>query len=206
MQLQTLQDEVRIRAGVDGADAMATDAILTSLINAAIREVSNMRDWDWYVTSETITTVVGQIPYARNAAARKTIRVEDGVSGELLVPVTAEAAARYNDHEGYPALWFVGGGSLHLLPQPSVVRAIKHVYTTSETALSGATDEPLIPDYAIDLVIVKAALKLAARMDNTSMHRLLAKEERDVIDTLQDDARRSKPAPAIDTRRDWYVR
>ena len=206
MELDDIRNEVRIRAGVDGQDAMAADSILTSLVNASIREVANMRDWDWLVASETINTVVDTDAYARDALAKTTIRVEDVARGELLRIVTPRAAARYNDISGRPVFWHVEAGQLVLVPTPSEVRAIKHVYIRMETALSGDTDEPLVPDYAINLVIVKAALRVAARMDNTSQYRLLADEERDVTYALQNEVRRGKGAPTIDSRRDWTRR
>lgn len=203
MQLSDLRTAVRIRAGFDSADAMATDAILTELINASIREVTNARDWDWNKSSETINTVAGTAAYARAADCRTTVRIEDATDKELLRQTTPKNAVRYKDFTGRPAFWYVEAGQINLVPTPNTVRALTHTYLASETALSGDSDEPDIPDYAIDAVIIKAAMKLAARTDNTSLQRLLAQDHRDVMEGLANDARRAKGAPIIDTRRDW---
>ena len=203
MQLQAIRTEVRDRSGVDSADGMAVDAVLTRLINSALREVANMRDWDWLKAEETITTVVGQTSYARNAAARVSTLLIDDQYSEVMRLVTPRAAASYARYDGRPMVWHVQAGSLIVYPKPSTVRTLTHTYLRIEPALVDDTDVPIMPDYAIDLVIVKAALKVAARTDNTSQHRLLSQEEKDIIESLASGARRSKGAPIIDSRRDW---
>lgn len=205
MELSDIRTEVRDRAGLDSSDAMLTDAVLTRLINASLREVSNIRDWDWLMARETISTVVGTTVYDRAADAKTSTRltVPIGEDTRLLRLVTPRAAAAYERYSGRPAVWYVQAGQIFIYPKPSKVYDLTHDYIATETALANATDEPLIPDYAIDLVIIKAAMKVTARTDNTSQHRLLADEERDVLASLTDDARRSKGAPMIDIRRDW---
>ena len=203
MQLQAIRTEVRDRSGVDSADGMAVDAVLTRLINSALREVANMRDWDWLKAEETITTVVGQTSYARNSAARVSTLLIDDQYSEVMRLVTPRAAASYARYDGRPMVWHVQAGSLIVYPKPSTVRTLTHTYLRIEPALVDDTDVPIMPDYAIDLVIVKAGLKVAARTDNTSQHRLLSQEEKDIIESLASGARRSKGAPIIDSRRDW---
>lgn len=206
MQLSDIRTEVRYRAGVDSNDAMAGDAVVTAFINSAVREVANMRDWDWNKASETITTVAGTATYSRNAAARTTTRVENTTDNYLLRSTTPKAAARWAGRTTAPLYWYVEAGQLVLVPTPAAAVNIKHTYLAAETPLVTDFDEPSIPDYAIDLVIIKAAMKLAARMDNTSMHRLLAQDERAAVDSLRDDARRAKGSPRIDAREDWTGR
>ena len=203
MQLTAIRDEVRNRAGMDSADAMLSDTVLNDFINAALREVNNMRDWDWSVINFDITTIVGTAAYARPVAARNTIRIVDEDEGYLLMPITADAATRYAGVTGRPRFYYVEAGAIYFVPTPNSVRTYNHYYYNSETTLSNDTDEPTIPDYAIDLVVIKAALMATARMDNTSQHMLLRQAEKNLSESLQDDARRSKGSPVINTRRDW---
>lgn len=205
MQLQDIRTAVLYRAGVDDADNAVPSAVLNSFINAAIREITVMRDWDWHKASETINSVVDQNNYTRASDCRNTVRVIDSADNLVLRQVTPTQAEKWKDISGRPAFWYVEGGSLYLSPTPSTVRAYTHWYLKSETALTGDTDEPAIPDYAIDLVIVKAALRVATRFDNTSLLQLLEREERDMIDALADDARRAEGPPGIDIRRDWTL-
>ena len=205
MQLSTLRTEVRDRAGVDSNDGMAADATVTRFINGAVRQVAAMKDWDWDWASETIATVVDQDAYTRAADCRKTDKVVDASTGKLLTPINPAVGVRYSsgDRKGPPRFWYVQGGSLYIVPSPDDVRNLTHYYVAAETALSGDTDEPNIPDWAIDLVIIKAALMLAARMDNTSEYNLLKDQEREAIRNMEDEARRSRGNASIESRRDW---
>jgi hypothetical protein len=203
MQLSDIRTNVRYAAGVDTTDAMATDATLNYLINAAIREVNNLRDWDWAKASEVITTVVDQKAYARAATCKKTTRLEDVVDGNGMRSITPAGASRYNDNAGQSAFYFVEAGKINLLPIPDSIRTYNHYFISTETALSADGDEPLVPDHAIDLVIIKAAIQVAARTDNTSQYRLLVPQERSREAALQDEARSSKASPQINSRRDW---
>jgi len=205
MQLSDLRTAVRSRAGIDPADGMLIDSVLNSFINGAVRQVAIMQDWDWNFASETITSVIDQDSYDRAARATKTDMVVDILDGGLLQQTSRAMAVRFQDRGSIPRFWYVLAGKLHLSPTPKTVRTYRHVYVTSEAPLSANDDEPSIPDYAIDLVIVKAALMATARTDNTSQQRLLAEEEKDLIDALDDEARRSRGSATIHSRRDWYV-
>lgn len=206
MQLSTIRSEVRTAAGFDASDAHASDTSLNSLINRALRTINGMRDWDWRKATETINTVVNQETYAVDARAIRTVRVEDVERGDLLLMITPEGAARYNDFSGRPAYWYIEAGQLHLVPNPSEVRAIEHTYLRNELTLSGDTDVPLIPDDAIDMVILHAAVSLLARTDDTSQMRLLQAELDKAIDTQERNARRAKGSPIVRSRRDWSRR
>lgn len=206
MQLSDIRNEVRFRAGVDANDGLATDTVTNSFINAALREVYSMTDWDFLVATETISTVVGTIEYTPAATWKTTIRLEDAEIGFSLQEVVPAQGARYLNENGRSSMYYIEGGQIHLLPNPAQVRDITHVYYQAPAALALDTDTPVIPDWGIDAVICSAAVKLAARADNTSQHRLLMQEKKEYQKYLKDEARRSKGVPAIHTRRDYYFR
>jgi len=203
MQLSAIRTDVRVAAGFDASDPLASDTQLNSLINRAVRTVNAMRDWDWRKASETITTANGTTAYARNARAIRTIRIEDTEEGDLLEMITPEAATRYNDMTGRPVFWFVEDGEINFVPTPDGVRTFKHVYLQDEATLSDDTDEPLVPDDAIDMVILNAAISLLARTDDTSQARLLERELTRVSEAQLKNARRARGAAIVKTRRDW---
>jgi len=203
MELSQIRTEVRDRVGIDAQDAMATDATLNRMINAALREVANMRDWDWQTVEEEISLSVGVNKYDRGYLARSSTRLSYESNGDNLRLVTPRAAAAYQRYSGPPQVWYVQAGQLVVYPTPTKVDTLIHTYMSAEEALEQDDDEPLVPDYAIDLVIVKAALKVAARTDDTSKYQLLSAAEADIVSSLIDEARRSKGAPVINFRRDW---
>jgi hypothetical protein len=186
---------------------MATDAVLTGFINGALRQVAMMQDWDWNWSNETITTVAGQDVYDRAADARKTDIVSNTTTGDVLGQISKRLGVRYTDlgRTGPPRYWYVQGGKLVIVPLPDQVYALKHVYVATEPTLSADSDEPDLPTWAVDVVIVKAAIMVTARTDNTSQQRLLEQEERDLLDNLDDEAKRSRGSIVIDSRRDWRL-
>lgn len=207
MQLQDIRTKARQSAGIDDADAMAADTLVDSMVNQAIRQVSSLRDWDWLYSSETINSVNGTAAYTPAADWRTTVRVVDDADGGMLKRISPDASARYTRRLTLrPLFWYVEGGDLYLSPPPTTARAYTHTYIKTETTLSNDTDEPDIPDWAIDLVIIKVALKLAARMDNTSQFRLLQAEERETMKALEGEARRARGAQPVNSRRDWRMR
>lgn len=207
MQLSDMRTAVRERAGLDSNDAMVPDTVVTGFINGALRQVAMMQDWDWNWSSETINTVVGTDTYARAADARKTDVVSNTTTGDVLRQVSKRLGLDYTDlgRTGPPRYWYVQGGQLVIVPIPDQVYALKHVYVATEPTLVNDTDEPDLPDWAIDIVLVKAAIMVTARTDNTSQQRLLEQEERDILDSLDDEAKRSRGSVAIDRRTDWRL-
>lgn len=210
MQLSAMRALVIARAGYDSTDGFATSTVVNGFINAALRQIAMIQDWDWLYGSETITTVANTAAYARHASARKTDRVIDIADGGLLRQINKGAAARYAEGTTHPTtalprFWYVEAGQLVLIPTPRTVRTYKHVYVGGETSLSSDSSEPTLPDWAIDIAIVKAALMLATRTDNTSQVQLLAQEERDLLEALIGEARRARGHAIPDSRRDWAV-
>ena len=135
--------------------------------------------------------------------------VVDAEDNALLEQISKRQAVRFNpgstQTRSLPRFWYVEGGSLYLVPTPTSARNYTHVYVATEPTLSLDADEPDIPDYAIDLVVIKAAIMVSARTDNTSLQMLLQQEEKDLLDSFYDEARRSRGSVVPQTRRDWHV-
>lgn len=206
--LADLRGQVRDKAGLDAADAQATDAILTSLINSALRTMAVEERWDWHKAEEIIALVPGTGDYARASDCRTTDRLVLSVGGRSwpLKLVTPPQFERYrSDADGYPRAFTVERGRLFVAPAPSVDGTLRHVYWATETTLVADGDTAKVPDWAIDLVVIRAAKAVAARLDNTSLQRLLKDEERTIMESLSDDATRARPPLELDRRRDWRL-
>lgn len=203
MQLSELRRAVRDHYGIASNEGQAQNDVLNRLINASIREFTLERDWDWNTKIETVATVVDQEEYSRAADARKTMRIVDTEFGRILQHVSANYGARYRNFSSIPVFWWIEGGVLHFAPTPSDVRNYEHVYQKTETALSGDTDEPTIPDWAIDQVIALACLKLARRLGDANKQVEFAQEVEYTRQALADDVSGAQPNPRRATRRDW---
>ncbi len=205
MQLSTIRDNVRFRYGLASGGNQASSTVLNHLINAAIRQVTVARDWDWNTVAETIATTAGTESYSRSSGARKSMRLIDTEYGRALKLITGTAAAKYRNLTGVPAFWWIEGGLIHLAPTPQGVRSYEHVYQGAEPTLVSDTDEPTIPDWAIDYVIAMACLSLARRLGDNDRVTQFFREVKTWEDRLADDARSAAPTPTRQTRRDWTI-
>lgn len=203
MQLSDIRSRVRERLDIDANDNSITDAVLTELINAAIRKVNLLQDWPWLVTVDTTltATVAGTRVYTPASDWRKTqyIMVD---SDQQLRPMQPQAIERHADADGFPRFYAVRGGSLILAPEPDAVYSITHVYIKNETALSANGDEPAAPDWAIDMYIEYAAVLVARRLRDQGLTRLVEEEFGATYRSMLDEVRRTRQHPTPQHRLD----
>lgn len=203
MQLSDIRTAVRAVYGIAANEGNASDTALNELINAALREVTLQYEWHWNEATETITTVAGTASYSRNAACRKTIRVVDTVNGRQLLQASPKWVTRWRNVDGTPVYWWIEDESLYFAPKPAEAKGYLHVYQATETALSLDTDEPSLPDWATDLLIARAVVKLAQRLGDTTKMRMAQMEEEKAQDRMVDDVRGVDGPPRRQGRRDW---
>jgi len=203
MQLTDIRDRVRNRVGISSTDALATDAIMTTLINDAIDTISLKMDWPWLEASETIATVVGTTSYTPAATWRTTQRLS--ISDDNLLYKNPTDIAQYSAFTGYPRFFTVELAKIVLAPTPDAVYSVTHVYTKVETDLSADADEPAVYDWAMPLVIVGAAKLLATRLKDPSLLQMIKEEERDIEEGIKDELRRGRPFPKPRHRNDWNL-
>lgn len=204
MQLSDIRTAVLYRAGLDTGPGPNPAAVLNGFINGALREISAMRDWNWLKTSGTFTTVTVPNVAVPDTDVRAVTRLYNTTQGYALEMVTPRYANKYRGMSGLPRFWYLEGSEFFLFPTPSnTTDTITYDYLKDETVLSADSDEPVLPERWIDLLIIKAAKKVAARVGDAGMHRLLADEERSFEQVMIDDARATKGPPILDSRRDW---
>jgi hypothetical protein len=203
-QLSDLRSRVQTAYGIASGDTQANSSTLTTLINMALREIANDRQWDWNEAVATITTVANQEAYSLPADHRKTMRIVDTNLGREILQATPTWITRYRDVTGIPVYWFIQDSQIHLVPTPSAAgETYEHVYQRTEVTLSSDTDEPNIPSWADDLVVYTTAVKLAVRLNNRERRELLQSELDRIKQSLADDARRTHGTPRRPSRRDW---
>lgn len=205
MNLQTIRNYVRYQVGADTNDAQLPDDVIYFFINAAIREVSSWKDWDWLVSTETIPTVAGTAAYDVDSNWRKTLRLYDETNDRGVQQITPRAADAYRGYTGDPSFFYVQAGDIVLVPTPARVVTLTHTFQRTEADLVGTTDTPLMPDWVLDLVVIKASIKAAIRLDNGSLVQSLRTQEKMIAEAIEDDVRQSKGTPLLQVRTDWHV-
>ncbi len=201
--LTDIRTEVRKRLGMSTTDTAVTDAILTDLVNAANRKLSIIHDWPWLVTTDaTLTaTVSGTRLYTPASNWRKTLFVITNDDQQLKLKQPQDIW-RFKEQDGPPTSYAIQGGTMILAPTPDAVYTITHVYVKHVTALSGDTDEPDVPMWAIDLVVEGTAILAAKRMRDDDLAKEVEREYMKTLTTLQDEVRRTRQLPVPQHRTD----
>ena len=188
MQLSDIRTEIRTRMGLSASDTNFTDAVLTSIINVALREVSTFEDWPWLEVSTTVNTAASTETVSLAAAVRKVTSMRYQYRELLFRP--------YRDRNlfygvtGVPAAFSEKAGTWYIWPTPDAVYSLNYDYIRTEADLSGDTDEPLIPDWAVSLVIVYACVLCARRSRDRELEKVFYAQFADLMRTIKDDIRR----------------
>jgi hypothetical protein len=202
-QLQTIRTEILETAGLASDDARFPDATLTRIVNRALRQLSAEHDWPWNQATEDLTTAAGTQAYAPNAAWQKTLRLR--YENRDLKEYQARDAAQYNDDTGQPVGFFIERDQIHIVPTPDGVYTIQHVYSAVETALSGDTDTPALPDRYIDWLVSIALTQVATIIRDTDLFGMSDRERRRWSTLAADEQRRSTGSLKIQARNDWQI-
>ena len=199
-QLSEIQSDIRIRLGLSDSDAKATDAIVNTYINAAIDQLNNMRAWWWNEASRTFSTVVDQASYAFAADFAKTVVM---AYGDQVIPFRTKGdLIKYEDYEGEPRFYTIEAGQYVIYPTPDAVYELKEVYQAVEPDLTTDTDTTAWPDDKIDLVTVKAAMLLAAKV-KPEMIQVLSPELQSIYQSLTDETMPTLTGALPRRRNDW---
>jgi hypothetical protein len=202
-QLQTIRTEILETAGLASDDARFPSATLNRVVNRALRNLSAEHDWPWNQASETLTTVAAQEAYSPAAAWQKTIRLR--YEGRDLVEYQPRDAAQFFNDTGSPVGFYIEEESIHLLPIPDGVYSVEHIYSAGETALSGDTDTPALPDRYIDWLVSIALVQVSQRIRDTDLYGMADRERRRWSRLAADEVRRSTANMKVKARKDWYI-
>lgn len=201
--LSALRSSVYLRTGLETDDAFFPAATVDAFINASLQQMSTFHRWPWLEKVDTTftATVVGQSAYTPAADWRTTRRLQiDATDLELRTP---RDMAQYANNNGRPYFYYIEAEEIYLVPTPSTVKAVTHVYTATEPALSDDSDEPLLPNEYADLLVVMASRIVSLRKRDLEMYTMLTSERNDWLAHMRDDVRRSAAPSRLKARNDW---
>ncbi len=203
MQLQTIRANVYDRLGMVNTDNALTSSVLNNLINGALRQISMQFDWPWLTHTDTTftATVAGTQDYTPQNLWKSTQYIITDTDNLLKAKQPADAA-RYSNFEGYPQFYSIEGGKIRLFPVPDAVYTVRHVFTRYESPLTGDTDEPLMPDWAIDLLVITTAHMAAGRLRDRDLQAALRPELDRLMSSIKDEVRRTRATVDPQHRRD----
>ena len=146
--LAELRNRVRDRYGILPTDTGLTDAVLTSMVNSALRQISLESDWPWLVASpNTIITAPGLGDYPLPENFLRVIDVSNPSDGYRLARVPIATIDTYTaDRQSRPRWYAITGNTLALAPIPDQVYTLQVRYYQTENTLVAPTDTPRIPD------------------------------------------------------------
>lgn len=199
-QLQDIRTEILETAGLAADDARFPDATMNRIVNRALRQIGREAEWPWNQGSETINTVADTPAYTPAAAWTKTIRLR--YEDRDLVEMSPRDAQQFANDTGSPRIFYIEEDQIHVVPTPDGVYAIEHVYQGVETALSGDTDEPNLPDRYLDWLVYTALVSVATRVQDTELYGIADRERRQWRQRAHDDRRRSTGTMVPQTRTD----
>lgn len=157
--LTDLDARVINRGSFNSSDTGLTQAVRFTFVNAALKQISNERDWPWLFTTATITTVAGTSTYAHPTGYVRTDSIYEPATGQSVQERQIEEIDQLVSR-GRPVFWASYGTNIVLGPPPDGVYTLTHRYVRIEPALTTGADLPLIPN-AFDEGVVEWATYLA---------------------------------------------
>lgn len=132
----------------DQANALCTDAEITSRLNrnlrAVYRELVAARGAQYYRSSATLSLVAGTASYALPATLMQLIGLELVLSASQVYPLTeiteAERVVYANITAQDPERYQLRGANVTLLPTPSTARTVNVYFVPSFVALASGSD------------------------------------------------------------------
>lgn len=202
-QLTAIHTEILETAGLASDDARFPSATLTRIVNRALRSLSAEHDWPWLDATETINTVAGTTSYSPAALWQKTKRLT--YDNRDLVQFQASDAAQYANDTGEPQGFYIESDLIYFVPVPDGAYAVTHSYSSMETALSGDTDTPALPDRYIDWLVFRACIIVATRIRDGELYSMSEREVKAWARRAADEQRRSTRTQMIQARNDWTI-
>lgn len=204
MNLEQLQDAVRVRLGVPVADNFYTAPVLTDLINEALQTYSVEYDWPWLEATETFSTVANQEGYDVPADWCRT-QVLTPPDDYPLRYISLNELRQRNEVGGlfnaqFPDSYTIAQEQVKLSPVPQSVRVYTHDYIKVEPYLINPTDQCYVPNEWVYIVVAKACA--LAYMRQNDMERAMNWERQydKWLIRARDNRRRTTAFPSVRVR------
>lgn len=145
MNLEQLQDAVRVRLGVPSSDTFYTQPVLTDLVNEAVQAISSEADWPWLQTSTSFSTSSGTGTYTPPADWVETRALCIDGYDAMEYRTIAEIREYPTTVTDVPSVYTVSGDAILLRPVPGGTYTVTHDYVKNEQTLVTPADVPLMP-------------------------------------------------------------
>lgn len=188
------------RSAVNRRTSIAVDpAALTDIVNEAVQQVGEERDWPWQDGLDTITTTSSaSYPMPADWARVRTVTVAGQPTRRI--NVADGDAYGYSTDRSTQYTYAVESGALVLYPTPPVGTTVLHRYVREETVMNSDADAPLIPA-RFDGAVVNAAAAIVCEIKGDKRADAFRAEYRSWIKRMNDATSRSQQPSRVRIRR-----
>lgn len=196
MNLTALQQAVDYRSGI-----YMDPTAQIGFINAAIDEITAMRDWPWLSTTQTLTGDGTTTSFALPAKWMRTEHVV--ISGALEARFINRADMdRFNYYEDQPTqyVYTIDGANIVVKSAIPAGTTAVHRYIVDETSLAAGGDTPLLPDRFSHAVVVRAIRIMAEQRRDSGLIDAMLAEQTQWDKKMRDEQEQVKGARRIRVR------
>jgi len=202
-----LRDRVRFTVVGTGADeyAAGVDYYVAGTVTANTFQLSTTIGGSVLAgTADSVGTwTLRQYGFSLTSSMSKVHRLSYG--DRDLHEYQPQDAIQYANDSGTPIGFYIEDDKVILVPAPDGTYALTIVYQAYETALSGDTDTPALPDRYIDWLVFTCLVQVAAKIRDTDLYTIADRERSAWRTRVHKDQRRSTGTMIPKTRSDWWI-
>lgn len=201
----------------DGLVGEENDRGVYTALNGALTDFYLTHEWDFLLTSETVTTTAADATYSLNANMDKVYGVYCPSLGYELKPVQTRAAFSVGTAQGVPRYFTVNNGTLTLMPTPSSALDLTVAYyqriplpnataqgaTALYTYLDTLSYASLIPEWTRTLAELYVARHVALLVKDREAHGMVQEQIAAARRVMDDNVRKATAPVPPQTRWDW---
>ncbi len=142
-------------------------------------------DWPWLQSTGTVNTVANTeiitLPGHRKVEWMY-------IDNQKLEYENIRTRSEFKGTTGRPYAWTQYGGNIYLLPTPNAVYTVEYgIQLDDDPSLSLDADTPLIPDWAVDMLIADTCMLVAKRMKDREMESVFFAERERFLRSIKDE-------------------
>jgi hypothetical protein len=202
-----LCERTRRALGASQNDPLRSLPVIQDAVNEALQCISEERDWPWLQETSQHTVVASDpvVALPSDWVSTNELRIENHSPLQLVSHAELLHSYPSTSDVGRPLVFAEYAGELHLRPIPDGTYTLVHYYQRSESRLSQDNEVPLLPEWAADACVAKAAELVCEQTGDTQRQEVYSRKYRGWIDRLSDRQNRTTATPRIRVRRGSYI-
>ena len=182
--IDQLETEARQRADMESDDSFITSAEAFRMINQSIKELYDLlienQGHEYYITTQSISTVAGTSSYALNSAFYQLLGVDATVGSTVFTvrPFMFQERNAYSLGAGWgglePVYYRVEGSNIVFIPAPMAVHSVTVWYIPQFTDLTTGQTFDGINGWE-EYVVVDVAMKMLEKEESDTSHLMTRK-------------------------------